>query len=166
MSPWGRERRQTRAGFVFSHSTPGTWPPYLPADFALLPATVPRGGGRRPLCTVAQPSREGTTFSSCELSPRPTTAPSAGSPPPQVREQGAGSSPRKPRSQRLDRSQSQSEVFLLSRYSPALPCCSFSSLCLSAEGGPSPPCPCSLFFFISPSSQSPTYLLLAFPFSS
>ena len=45
-------------------------------------------------CTVAQPSREGTTFSSWGLNLRPT-APRAGSPPPQVCEEGAGSSLKK-----------------------------------------------------------------------
>ena len=40
---------------------------------------------------------------------------------------------------------------------------SFFSLCLSAEGGPSPLFPGSLFFLISPSSQLPTYLFSSFP---
>ena len=34
---------QTQAGFVFSHSTPGKWPPYPPVDCALGPVTAPRG---------------------------------------------------------------------------------------------------------------------------
>ena len=38
---------QMQAGFIFSHSTPGKWPPCPPADCTLGPVTAPGGGGRR-----------------------------------------------------------------------------------------------------------------------
>ena len=92
-SPWGGGR-WTQAGFVFSHSTPGRQLPLPPADCTLSPATEPRGGGHRQILYYrAAPGRE--PLFQLQTEPLTYHHTQAGSPPPQVCEEGAGSSLKK-----------------------------------------------------------------------
>ena len=137
---------------------------FPPADCALGPATVPGGWWMQAGSVLSHsPPGRGITSSSFGLSPRCTTAPKAGSPSPQVQTGSQLQSEESP----TVRDWIPLSLSPRSFSCPARSCTSFeafSSLCLLAEGGPSPLCPHGLFYF---PQFAVTYLSFpAFPFSS
>ena len=82
------------AGFVFSHSTPGRGL-LVPAADCALEATEPGGGRRGQALSYGAALQGGDRFLLRQTVPLIYHQPRAGSPPPQVREQGAGPSLKK-----------------------------------------------------------------------
>ena len=135
---------RTQAGFVFSHSTTGRWPPFPPADCILNPATVPGSGGCRQVLYYHAAFQGGNHFFQLWTEPLTYHCTQALLPRCTNREQ-LQSEEGPPVRDRIPLSLSP-RSFSCPDTVLHFPSHSFSSFCLSAEGGPSPPCPRGLFY--------------------
>ena len=163
-----RRCRQTQAGFVFSHSTPGRRLPFPNADCTLCPGTEPRDGGHRQVLYYRAAIQGGSHFFQLWTEPltyHGTQAP--GSPPPQVCKQEASPSPKK-----APQLEIESLSVSVRGLSPVQieSCTSPSALSLPFVSSQKRVLPLrahvTFLFFMSPSFQLPDYLFAAFPLSS
>ena len=162
---WESPGWQKQAGFVFFHSTPGRQQPFPPSDCVLGPVIAPGIGGHRQVLYCHAALWGGNQFFQLQTEPlihHHTQAPLL----PRCTNREPAPVQKKPHSVRDQIPLSLSpRSFSCPGRVLHLTSCSFSSLCLSAEGGSSPPCPCSRF--LSPPVLSyPPIFFPASPFSS